>query len=87
MAGELQGDVQAGLVQLLSDMRLGLEDPPSPISLLDSDPACSLLLPLPHAFRYVGSFLCVQSHAGSAQPAEAQPVPKLQRKFGHPVGG
>lgn len=92
MAGEIQGDEQAGLVQSLSHVRLGLEEPPSPVAApfpcqaltLCAPSSCLaiiLLLPAPRALRDVGSFLCIQSHAGSAQPAEAQPMPKLQRKL------
>lgn len=89
VAGGLQGDVQAGLVQSLSHVRLGLEESPSPVTApfccqtltlcAPSSPlAMILLLPPPCAFRDVGTFLCFQSHAGSAQPAESQPVPCVQ---------
>lgn len=87
MAGELQGDMWAGLVQSLSHMRL--EEPPSPVTVPfccqtltlhahSSYLAMILLLPPPRAFKDPGSFLCVQSCAGSAQPAESQPVPCVQ---------
>lgn len=89
MAGGLQGTVQAELVQSLSHVRLGLEEPPSPVTApfcyqtltLCAPSSCLamiLLLPPPCAFRDVGTFLCFHSPAGSAQPAESQPVPCVQ---------
>lgn len=92
MAGELQGDVQAGLVRSLFHMSLGLESPPSPVpapfhcqTLTLCAPCCWLCL-VPSGIWAPSSVSRAMQGPLSLYPgSKVQPVPKLQRKL--TVGG